>query len=536
MNELTRQALLGTSKAVPSPQTDDGPVVDVCDSIAEASLTAESSLLLKLGATAVYEAAGIEPNTVPAIAPDLDDSACPWSDAASELLEQAFSKDFVDVAPELCRRILESNLSLPHAILPAALDTKSAGLRSEILPCLGSRGRWLAALTPDWSWAIASESTADENISPQELKHQWDEGTVGERRQVLRQIREIDPSQGLEWLEQTFASDKANDRNNFLQDLAEQLNENDEPFLIQCLNDRSKHVRTTAIELLATLPKSELVQRMKIRTEHFLLRTSSSNEDFRLKCVPPETYPKEWEADGIPENPTGRKGQKSHWLDWIISRVPPRTWTDRFDCTPEQLLNGVLNDDWGPVVILGWTRAIQRFGLADEEVVQWGRPMWTYWTAMLQHNVPQVRELAGEILSELLAKFPEKMRESALTKSLREVHDPTILPISELLKTLTTPWSRSFSDLFLNLVRNLLRNRSDQKVVSWLSCLKLAGAGIPRESFPEAMKPWNTHSGNRNFWDTAAIDKLIQELQERVKLRERFYRELDKMADKDRDK
>ncbi|TWT51494.1 hypothetical protein KOR42_35420 [Thalassoglobus neptunius] len=530
MNELTRQALLGTGKSGPTPESESGPVDDLCNSIPAAPLSTESALLLKLGATAVYEAAGIEPNTVPAIEPDHDDSACPWSDAASELLEQAFSKDFVDVAPELCRKILDANHVLPRAILPVALDTKSPELRSKITRCLGCRGRWLAALNPEWNWAISSETSVNENSSLPELKRQWDEGTIAERRAVLRKIREIDPTQGREWLEETFSSDKANDRNNLLQDLEENLNADDEPFLIQCLKDRSKYVRTTAIELLATLPESEVVERMKIRSADFLLKTSSPNEDFKLKCVPPETYPSEWETDGIPENPTSRKGQKSHWLDWIISRVPPRTWTDRFDCTPEQLLNGILNDDWGPVVILGWTRAIRRFGLAEEDVVLWGRPMWTYWMAMLQHNVSQVRELAGATLSDLLGMFPEEMRESALMKSLREVHEPTILPISDLLTPLKTPWSRGFADAFLSLARNLLRNRNDQKVVHWMACLKMAGAGIPRESFPEAMKPWNTHSGQRNFWDSAAIDKLIQELHERVKLRERFYRELDKMT------
>lgn len=283
MDPLVKSALVGTAQG-----GDAGPASGPTDALVEAALAGEAdarelALLLRAGAASIYRIAGARPGgEAPTPLPCPPETLRPCSSAMTEIIRAMLSGDQRDLLPLALVEMRGNKLALPAELLPTALACPE-DQRPFILPLLGSRGRWLAAHNPEWSWALRESASADDP-PPADADRLFEEGDLSERRRVLRQLRRADPGRARALLEAAWKSEKAEVRRSFIAIMAIGLGEGDEPFLEAALGDRAQAVRGRAAELLAGLPASALCQRMIARADA-ILSLEAASVSARLKAA-----------------------------------------------------------------------------------------------------------------------------------------------------------------------------------------------------------------------------------------------------------
>ncbi|NEA81631.1 hypothetical protein G3I30_21765, partial [Actinospica acidiphila] len=122
---------------------------------------------------------------------------------------------------------------------------------------------------PDWRFALRAAPGGGPSApglrDPQGIRRLWQEGLFAERVTLLTALRSRDAAAARALLEETWATERAEDRLMFLDSLRAGLAPDDETFLERALADRSRNVRETAAELLSALPASALAARMAAR-------------------------------------------------------------------------------------------------------------------------------------------------------------------------------------------------------------------------------------------------------------------------------
>jgi hypothetical protein len=199
--------------------------------------------------------------------------------------------------------------------------------RAVIQPLLGARGRWMAQQNPYWAWAMGDTSSEENNLEV------WETGNQAARALALAAMRAANPERARSLLQAVWKSEAAIERKTFLAELEKHLSPADEPFLETCLDDRSKDVRAIAAGLLAKLPDSALVGRMKARAAKLLVVGKKE-----LEVVLPE-----WEdgflRDGLEKkSPLYNVGEKAYWWQTIVSRVPLGFWQTHLGLEPKEIL------------------------------------------------------------------------------------------------------------------------------------------------------------------------------------------------------
>ena len=280
---------------------------------------ADRAALDALGAVALHRRAGWTP---PAgvwnrLTPDPVTPAPPCSDAAVALLAEACAERDHQAVREWLRLAAAAGVRPPDMMLIDLLNlgANDADMRLDVAEHLGSRGAWLAALQPEWEYAIPLGDEID-------ITSRWQTAAPKARLTILKRLRHRDPERGRTLMASTWSSESAADREAFLRVLATKLSMDDEPFLEAALGDRSKGVRAAAVELLATLPDSRLCDRMYRRALAALTATADQrgfaalSADTNLRVPAPQitlaiSLPGEPDTaalrDGVPSvsSPTG---------------------------------------------------------------------------------------------------------------------------------------------------------------------------------------------------------------------------------------
>ncbi|MEV6208348.1 DUF5691 domain-containing protein [Kitasatospora sp. NPDC051914] len=377
-SELQTAALLGTDRR-PLPGVGGSPAfTGAADAV---DRTDPATALLDLAAlTVVARRAGscaLPPSAVPAPAD---------GDPRPELPEPAARRlgfllggrgpdtslaNLTELLPQWLAAARAHGYRLPPAHVPALLDTARARseLRPDVVALAGPLGRWLAERNTDWRFVTrttgagpSGETGATDDGGPAAGEQIWQEGLFAERVTHLTRLRRSDPAAGLALLRSTWATERAEDRLLFLDALQEGLSTADEEFLEAALGDRSKNVRSTAAELLSTLPGSALAARMAERAQACVRPL-----DGRLAVHPPAECDTAMQRDGVPlKSPTGR-GQRSWWLGEIVAAAPLALWTESTGLAPEQLLRLPAREggeadgtDWSADLREAWARAAVR--------------------------------------------------------------------------------------------------------------------------------------------------------------------------------
>jgi hypothetical protein len=124
---------------------------------------------------------------------------------------------------------------------------------AQLVPAIGSRGRWLQELLSTASGA-AHPAPAD-----------WSGLKAADAATELEQLRRSDPAAARDRLAEHWDSISAKERAAHLGILGSGLGPEDEVLLERALDDKAKTVRDAALALLDRLPASARAQRMAAR-------------------------------------------------------------------------------------------------------------------------------------------------------------------------------------------------------------------------------------------------------------------------------
>src|SRR5262249_29284633 len=386
MDPIVTAALIGTAQR----STDDTPTAPEVDTLIAAlpEGEAERALLLRAGAWAVYKQAGLIANeALEAAAAALEERLQPCSPAAANLLRLLIGGQNNELLPEMLGRMRAAGLRLPFDLLPVALGIRNNEYRAALAPVLGERGRWLAQFNNVWSWV--GQTLADISGSlPDAAETIWQEGTAGQRVEVLRRLRAVDPAKARQWLEPVWRREKAEVRADLLGALEVGLSPDDEPLLEAALDDKAERVRAIASPLLLRLPTSALAGRMRERAEAALTYANGT-----LDAAPLTAVDKGWARDGLTEKAPSGTGERGFWLGQALERVPPSHWERRFGATPEALLTATAGSKWRITIAESWSKATTRFG-----ETAWAVLLWQFWRQATDKEVKQAQNSRDALL------------------------------------------------------------------------------------------------------------------------------------------
>ena len=427
MDELTRIALLGTSKFAGPIPTGDHPAASLAT--AHSPGDREDSLLLACGAQAVYALAGrsCEAGIDPPV-PAPEETKKTASRKLAALLEGVAAERENALLLEFLREMHAHGVVLPPHLLPHLLEFKDGEIRRSVIPVLGERGAWLCRQNPDWTEILAAaDRRAD--ADKEELKRTWDEGTIDERCRTIEALRGTDPDRARGWVEEALPKEKHGNRVKLLKSLAIGLNDADEPFLERCLDDRSPAVVYAAASLLCELPGSALAARMLSRAVAMLKleRFGPVLAEVKLVCTPPEDIGPDWERDGIKKKAADSVGPRAFWTEQLVSSVSPSHWPKQVGLRPQALISAVADDAFASSVISGWTTAVYRFAKIDPASAEWLEPLWDFHVESFGQMQNRVilgvqfhdREVAVKSIGRLLSFMSPDVAESALAKVLK---------------------------------------------------------------------------------------------------------------------
>lgn len=289
--------------------------------------------------------------------------AHPWT----ALLAAVFARSVVaqghDVRlrHEVCLRLAAHQRTLPHAVLPQALDAgaRSVPLRTRLLPVLGVRGQWLAACNPAWAFAHA-DAVGEAATPADETALAWDDARHDTRLAWFAHTRHTDPALARERLQDHLKAMSARERVDFVGALAAQLEPDDAPLLQSLLKDRSREVRALVGPLLAQLPASPHAQRIADWMQPLLVKRSGLLRRTSWECEAPKAADPQWADAGIePKRPQyDDLGERAWWLYQLVRQLPLAWWSNHTSMTPVQLLAFARGTDWEAALQRGWLERV----------------------------------------------------------------------------------------------------------------------------------------------------------------------------------
>ncbi len=273
--------------------------------------------------------------------------------------------DLTELLPQWLAVARRRGYRAPAPLLPALLDAARArtDLRPAVLAFAGPLGMWLARLNPEWRFALRAApggpgAGADEGPARRRL---WDEGLFAERIALLTSVRSREPAEGRALLASTWATERAEDRLMFLDSLRTGLSHDDEPFLEQALNDRSRNVRATAAELLSALPESAFAARMAERSAGCVGPDRIGGAGAVIAVEAPHECDEAMRRDGVSATPPTGRGERTWWLVQLVEATPLGAWPGRFGGrSAEEIVALPVADDWRDELHAAWCRAAVR--------------------------------------------------------------------------------------------------------------------------------------------------------------------------------
>ena len=396
-NDIVTAALLGTEKGQQSP-----PLPETLDQALAPtqSLPREEAFLSVAGAYTLWRRAGLKPPQVSAGGNVADhEDLLPVSTASAGHLREMLGGRFPIILPEWLRTVAEVGRHVPPELLPALLDKakQDRELRPLITATGGKRAAWLSTQNEAWSFGVGNAP---------EL---WETGTREQRVAVLRALRERDPAEARAKVQAVWKSEPADTRSAFLSAFEIGLSMEDEPFLEETLDDRSKEVRRVCIDLLSRLPESRLVARMTARATPLLtFKPGKLLSRTTLEVTLPAEPDPAGVRDGLDPKAFGSQkkfGEKAVLLILTLASVPPRHWSDAFGLEPRKILKLTEKDEFARALVTAWTWAAVRF-----EDASWAE-------AILDGEVAPERSVVSE--SSLLLLLPESARAERLADQVR---------------------------------------------------------------------------------------------------------------------
>lgn len=441
-----KPALMGVERSVALPAPGElGVLLGALATADDAALAFSRSM----GAVAACTLAAVQ--TLPTIdtpVPAADDPhALPadhaWAPALASIFASGTPAQDVELRlrHEACTRLTEVGATLPFTVLPDALDAgaRSQALRAALSAVLGARGRWLAGINPLWKFAATADALEAQAHAGQ---RPWQEGSHTDRLVYFRRLRSTDADAARRLLEASLDEMGARERADFVAALAIGTTPADTALLEGLMKDRSREVRRSAADLLATLPGSTHAQRLQawlaplVTTKRGLLGKS-------WDCDAPQAIDPAWASAAIESKRPQHEalGERAWWLFQLVRQAPLRWWTDHTGMNPVQVLAWSGKTDWADALHRGW---LERVGAAEPDWVE----------AMLATKAQAMRARTVE----LLALLPVTQRERHWPRTIDDLRTQGLLHevarACSLGETLSLEYSRplfaSLHDAFAN--------------------------------------------------------------------------------------
>lgn len=354
---LLATAMVGTERQSSGQPSWPGAIGQTIDDAMTQAADAPTALLRASGMLAACSLAGLQgaPGPVPAstthAAPDTRPSLHELPEGQLlHLVTWALQEGPTRLHHQICLALDRAGYRFAPSMLPAALDMgrRCVALRTALAPVLGERGLWLATQRDDWRYAVGVSACA-----PEETR--WTEGSLEQRRAFLAAERAALPEQARQRLQQALPDLGAKERADLVGVLAEQLSQQDEPLLDSLRSDRSRDVRTTALELLLRMPGAAHPQRAMarmatlVRHERALLRK-------HWVIDAPEAVGADWKADNLdtPRPQHEALGERAWWLYQLVRQVPLSWWSEHTRMSASELIEWAKGTDWAQSLLRGW--------------------------------------------------------------------------------------------------------------------------------------------------------------------------------------
>jgi hypothetical protein len=516
MDAIVTAALIGTAQR----QNIDTTTGTVVDKLAEklASGEVERSLLLSAGAWAIYRQAGRVADFLPAAPPPSAEETLPaCSPEIAALIESLLKGEQQQLLPEALECMRKAGLRLPYEMLPTAMAVQETELRAGLFHVIGERGRWLSQFNPAWSW-VGNYLYGAEDDQLAHAETNWQEGTLGQRQAVLRLLRKNDPTKAREWLSAVWKQEKADARTDLLGTLEVGLSAEDEEFLENALDDRSTGVRIMATSLLARLPTSSFVRRMRERADTMLKYKAKS-----LNVTLPTALEKDWLRDGIAAKPSHGAGERSWWFTQVVSQVTPTHWEERFGVSRDTIIAAAYaDDDWSDSLITSWSSAALLHNCGE-----WCMALWDWWCKK-QRGTPELG-----VRTSLLTRMSQREAEQRVASIFNNARHPARKNWEEALIALPKPWSHMFGEVYLQELRAYMMTLDFKKDYSpyydpWYQSISVAMMALPPSCFASALVPFTipTTTEQKATWQTEYWRTELKKFTEALHIRQRFIKEM----------
>jgi len=339
MEDLATVALVGTARRSLPPRP-EGPADASGPWVARADAVPEVDLLDAVAVTGAWRrAAAVPDRREPTDDGAPDDVRPPPPPRARQLLDLLLTQPPVGarLAPYTLSTWLRAaddhGLRVHHPVLVPLLEkaTAVAELRPAVRSVLDSRGAWLAAANPAWSWAATDLSASTETALAAIDQREWAQLPTLERVVLVRRLRAQDPGAARALIESTWSSDPAPARAELIGALGVGLSLDDEAFLERALDDRAAGVREAAYRLLDALPGSARAGRLgQLLTP---LVSVSGLVRRRVRVELPTTPTAAAVRDGLVPAPPGRSA-RGFWLQRLAAGAPFTSWTEATQLDP----------------------------------------------------------------------------------------------------------------------------------------------------------------------------------------------------------
>jgi hypothetical protein len=351
--------------------------------------TPEEQLLSATALGSVSALAGQLPPSALPLAQDTAEDPTPL--AREETLAEMLGGEHRELLPEWLGLCKTRGRRVPPFYLPALLTVgvRDRTLRPAIAAVAGKRALWLARRNPEWKFLLSQ----DEDLEI------WETGSGTVRAEWLAGLRRREPERARELLQQTWATESADDRARMLESFEHGLSARDQDFVEAAATDRSKLVRRVAARLLIYLPgttaQRQWIERVRswvqLRRESRWMGLSKSTKlEVHLPAERPEDPEQLLSADNT------MMGEKAWWLGHAVALSPLWIW----EGSPEEWIDAARASDWQLPMQWGWGVATVR-----ERNVLWAR-------ALLE------RQSSGE---ELWMLLPHAEREQMLLQRMGDL-------------------------------------------------------------------------------------------------------------------
>lgn len=451
-DRLLGVATLGTRRA-PVNETTLWPTAELAPAGADAS--AELKFLRAAAAQRLYDMAGTR-STPHAVgeehAPVPVDRTRFVAEVAAMRLLRMIRGEHPELIREWTKLALGAGRQLPPQFVPLALEHLQPTDATGLGDLLGATGQWLARMNPDWKIEFTVAAPSHER---------WLSGTFEERRAELLAMRKHDPARAREWLQETWTKDPPDEREAFLRSFATGLSLADEPFIEAALDDKRKAVRQAAVQLLASLPESQLSRRHCSRLDALIdaeekkgLLAKLGKPKLKLTIALPEAVDKATQRDGIDSKPPAHRkiGERAFWLSQMVALAPLPYWTARFECDAAMFVAAVMDSDYASELLPALSEAARRYPERE-----WLLALTEGWLVSKDVYV------RTEAIAQMMLAAPNDVREAVLAAQLSKLdslRDQQV--IFSLLQTVQFGYGPELTRLAITHVRTIAVRQTSQ--------------------------------------------------------------------------